>query len=524
MESISFGPENQGQQVGYNYGTINATFHSLPETPPKPFATIPFPRDLDFVNRGDILDQIDKQCSRPAGRVALVGLGGVGKSQLAIEYAHRIAEQQPDKWVFWIHAGTQARVDEGFRTIADAVKLPGRNQPKADIPQLVYYWLSNERNGRWIMILDSADDGDVFYNANSSHGLTPGDARDKRPFATYLPQSRNGSIIVTTRNRDLAFRLTGHRQNMIDVGPMAQADALTLLEKKLGSLGSPASLDVAADLISFDHIRTKRRTAADLLSLMSFFDRQGIPGWILKPSGVAKDTMREKGPDEAGGGESDDSGSTTDDDTNNDADDVIDGGFEDDVAILRDYCLILVDETGDEFEMHGLVQLSTRRWLEALGQQEAFKQQCIKRMAASFPTGKYENWATCRSLFAHVQVALGYRPSKARKVREKRLGKEDVATLASIAMFANILWSQGWWEEAEKLFVQVMETRKTKLGADHPDTLMSMHDLAYTWEDQGRRADALALMEDCAKARRRVLGEEHPYTLLSLTAVAEWSN
>ncbi|KAK4207230.1 hypothetical protein QBC37DRAFT_241786, partial [Rhypophila decipiens] len=56
--------------------------------------------------------------------------------------------------VFWVHAGTQARVEEGFRTIADAVKLPGRNQHKADIPQLIHGWLSNERNARWVLILD----------------------------------------------------------------------------------------------------------------------------------------------------------------------------------------------------------------------------------------------------------------------------------------------------------------------------------------------------------------------------------
>ena len=51
-----------------------------PETLPPPFAIIPFSRDPDFVSRGDILDQVDQRCSEPAGRVALVGLGGVGKS------------------------------------------------------------------------------------------------------------------------------------------------------------------------------------------------------------------------------------------------------------------------------------------------------------------------------------------------------------------------------------------------------------------------------------------------------------
>ncbi|KAK4032308.1 kinesin light chain [Parachaetomium inaequale] len=600
MPSASFGPQNHGLQVGQNYGPISAEFHlppERPETPPSPFATIPFSRDPDFVNRGDILDQVDQRCSAPAARVALVGLGGVGKSQLAIEYAHRVAAWQPNTWVFWVHAGTQARVEEGLMTIADAVKLPGRNQPKANILQLVYSWLSNERNGRWIMILDSADDRDVFYSPTSS------DARGGRPFATYLPQSRNGSIVITTRNKDLASRLTGDRQNIIDVGPMAQADAVTLLEKKLGL---PANPDIAADLvealdlvplaisqaaayiqaraprssaekylaefrenerkrarllgydggdlrrdggasnailttwqISFDYIRSKRPSAADLLSLMSFFDRQGIPGWILGNPKIARDAMGPRGGD-AGN-------SIMDGETNGTR-----GEFEDDVAMLRDYCLIATNEVGDEFEMHGLVQLSTRRWLEASEQLEAFTQRYIERMAASFPTGQYENWATCRGLFAHVQVSLGYRPSesttetwatllhnggwyassqgkydiaqqmvgKAREVRQRRCGREDVTTLASISLFASVLVDQGKWREAEKLNMQVMETRKTKLGADHPDTLRSMANLAAIYGNQGRWSEAEKLDVQVMETRKTKLGADHPDTLRSIANLA----
>ncbi|WPJ61335.1 hypothetical protein SMAC4_13446 [Sordaria macrospora] len=578
--SASFGPLNQGFQVGQNYAPINTEFHLPPErleTPPPPFATIPFSRDPDFVSRGDILDQIDQLCSKPAARVALVGLGGVGKSQLAIEFAHRTAERHPDTWVFWVHAGTQARVDEGFRAIADAAKLPGRNHPKANIPQLVYGWLCNKRNGKWVMVLDSADDHDVFY------GTTSNGTRNGQPFANSLPQSQNGSIIVTTRDKGLAGRLTGRRQNMIEIGPMAQTDALALLEKKLGSVLDnnvavnlvqaldfvPLAISQAAayiqaraprsspekylaefresernrskllqydggDLrrdggasnailttwkISFEHIRSKQLSAANLLSLMSFFDRQGIPGWVLNPSTITQDGAF---------------------------------SFEDDVAMLRDYCLITADETEDMFEMHGLVQLSTRRWLETFGQEETFREQYIERMAALFPTGQFENWSICRTLFAHARVTLDYQPSentveswaiilhnggwyawsqgkyedaqqmlgKAREVRERRLGIDDMATLSSTSLLASVFLDRGLWKEAEKLFVQVMETSKAKLGANHPLTLTSMANLASTYRNQGRWEEAEKLFVQVMETRKAKLGADHPDTLTSMGNLA----
>ena len=81
--------------------------------------------------------------------------------------------------------------------------------------------------------------------------------------------------------------------------------------------------------ISFDHIRNTRESAADLLSLMSFFDRQGIQEALLRrPSSTANDD-----------------------------------GFEDSVITLRDYSFITVTRDASTFEMHSLVQLATRTWL-----------------------------------------------------------------------------------------------------------------------------------------------------------------
>ncbi|KAI8649734.1 NB-ARC domain-containing protein [Fusarium keratoplasticum] len=477
-----------------------STFHRL-EPAPHPFASIPFRRDPTFVDRGNVLNQVDLQCSEPASRVALVGFGGVGKSQLAIEFAHRLAARSTERWLFWVHASTQARVIEGFKTIADNVKLWGRNQPEVDVLQLVFDWLSNERNGKWLLVLDSADDYDVLYGVS-------GNVKDGRPLATYLPQSHNGCIILTTRNKDLAFRLTGDYQRIHEIGPMTQQEALKLLENRLGLL---SDADVAAELVtsldliplaisqaaayiqmraprtslvqylrefrkseskrvellsydagdlrrdlrqdggasnailttwqvSFDHIRSRRPSAADLLSLMSFFDRQGIPESLLKPSKESHDSAQTTGLDDTTDSEIDGS----DDETGSD--------FEGDVATLRDYCLIILSEAENTFEMHGLVQLSTRRWLKAHGLQERFQEQYITVMADAFPIGNYENWTVMET-------------------SRTKLGADHPNTLTSMANLAWTYWKQGRWEEAEKLQVQVLEVSRTKLGADHPDTL-----------------------------------------------------
>ncbi|KAL6904231.1 TPR-like protein [Trichoderma evansii] len=568
------------------------------ETPPQPFPLIPFRRDPDFVNRGDYLDQINRCCSESAGRVALVGLGGIGKSQLAIEFAHRIAEERSDMWVFWIHAATQARVEEGFRVIADAVKLTGRNQPKANISLLVKNWLSNENNGRWMIILDSADSREVLYGSDESDG-------GQRPLATYLPQSRNGSVVVTTRSRDVAYKITGSNKNIIEIGPMAQTDALILLEKKLESL---SDVDIAKNLIhalecvplaitqaaayiqsrvprssikkylaefqesehkmvkllnhdagdlqrdgvasnavlktwqiSFEYIHSQQPSAADLLSLMSFFDRQGIPEWVLNPA------LDETGNSESESG-GDGSNSEIDSGTGSDTGSI----FENDIVMLRNYCLITTNKEGDKFEMHRLVQLSMKNWLKAFGLQEMFEQQYIELMAESFPTGEYENWAICRDLFAHIQVALDYRldenmleewatlchnggvyahlqgkydiaermANKAKKAYEKMLGKDSILTLQSMSLLASVISDKGRWEEAEKLLVQVMETSKIKLGADHPGTLASMGNLASIYNNQGRLDEAEKLEVQVMETSKINFGADHPDTLASMGNLA----
>ncbi|KAF1829132.1 hypothetical protein BDW02DRAFT_510708, partial [Decorospora gaudefroyi] len=82
--------------------------------------------------------------------------------------------------------------------------------------------------------------------------------------------------------------------------------------------------------------------------------------------------------------------------------------------------------------------------------------------------------------------------------------------------------NQGRWDDAEKLEVQVMETRKTKLGADHPDTLASMNNLAYTQKSLGRDVEAIELMRECVQLCQQRFRPNHPNLLSFLAALAQW--
>ncbi|KAH8691820.1 hypothetical protein BGW36DRAFT_464476 [Talaromyces proteolyticus] len=597
--------DNRGVQVGYNAGNVETHHHypaERPETPPGPLLSIPFLRDPDFVDRGTVLNQLHQRSTVPGSRTALVGLGGVGKSQLAIEYAYETHTQDPRTWVFWVHASNAARFEQSYQQIADTVKLFGRQDPKANIFKLVHDWLWDSKNGKWILILDNVDDAHFLLDRPDKVQSQAGheNGRTDRPLREYLPQSENGSILITSRSREAALKLVEQR-DIIAIEPMDEAHALALFEKKLRKQDESQDIaELAAALefiplaivqaaayisdpdrgcsvrqylnefqksdckkirlldhddgqfrrdweaknsvlvtwqISFDSIRQTRRSAADLLSLMSFFDRQGIPEALLQGR-TNQEIAQRSGSDDDEGSES--QSSITDE-------------FQNDILALRRYLFISISVDRTTFEMHNLVQLATRRWLEANGELERWKQQYIRNLNSEFPTGEYENWAQCQVLFPHAKSAATQQPRerdpllewasllhkaawydwkkgngaegenlsvRAMKARKKLLGLEHEDTLNSIQMVGLIYSLEGRWNEAEALFVQVMETRKRMLGAEHPDTLTSMNNLASTYHNQGQWKEAEALFVQVMETRKRMLGAEHPHTLTSMANLA----
>ncbi|KAF2175506.1 TPR-like protein [Zopfia rhizophila CBS 207.26] len=548
-------------------------------TKPSLSSTVPFRRDGDFISR-ESLTTIHQICARPVTRAALVGLGGVGKSQIAIEYAYQVRDESPTTWAFWVHGGTRARFEEGYRRIAEATRMDGWDNPKADVLRRVRSWLCDESNGRWVMVVDNADDSDVFFpplhRTQAVRATIPGQAGE--PLLDFLPQSPNGSILVTSRSQDVAHRLTGSHSSIIEVKPMDEDDALALLQKKLSfnvNKGNAVELTHALDYmplaitqaaayiaqraphmtvlryldeirksdrararllkkdvgdsrrdgrasnsiiatweISFEHIRREMPTAARLLSLMGLFDRQGIPESLLRDRYGRDDD-----------GEAD---------------------FDDDIYTLTSYSLVEMSTDGKEFEMHRLVQFSTKKWLELNQELEGWKETYVTLMDESYPVGHYENWPVCQALFPHAQAAVGCRPADVKaleawasvlfkaawyasemgqyevakdmgagalEAREATLGAEHPSTLTSVSNLALVMRNQGKYEAAEEMNRRALEGYEKALGKEHPSTLTSVSNLALVLQYQGKYEAAEEMNRRALEGREKALGKEHPDTI-----------
>ncbi|PNP46426.1 hypothetical protein THARTR1_10748 [Trichoderma harzianum] len=691
--------------------TVNKAYHiAPPRTPPAMIILFPFRNDPDFTGHITLLRELVHECSSHPSRLALVGIGGIGKTHLAIELAYRLVRLAKMS-VFWVNAESQSSINESFRTIASNLSSwkPGSTE---DALRISHRWLSEERNGRWILFLDGANDHSIFRNE------------------LYLPKSQNGAIIITTRRRDVAYGLTGNQQDVLEMRPMSVSEGVSLLESKLGrtreeqfrkdtaasglvkslgliplaicraaayiqstptkppvedddgrsyrlddndpllrhhhldhaqimpdtlstqspksshrgdsqsrgvytdddeefsdtfmyegdedehlmnqedthtaqsdkkgakigygSHGTPSDDDMvelseedepeaetakdkakllqAEELLvrlkdseeekikllefevfspdgsgqvleslfrtfksSIDAIRSQSSSATDLLSLMSFFDRRGIPKWLLRPFRRGHGArLTDVSPSE---------------DTLDEASGDLDFLFNQDLEILLNHCLITANGTKQMFEMHGLVQLSVKKNLDA-SRLQTFEQQFIKRLAMNFPRSIYSSWETCEELFAHVQAAASNQPGQnlledfanllhnggrfarlqgryeiAMQLAEQALAarqraeKDDTKTLTLIAL---ILMDQGLYDKAEELLQQALDACKRRSpNLNNRRTEIGLNDkLALVYKAKGRWKDAMDIQLTEVFYRTGLLGLDYPRTLTSESNLA----
>ena len=198
---------------------------------------LPYGRDDGFRGREEILRQMDgrlENASEEARRrtVVLYGIGGAGKTEIAVEYAYIHRTKYTS--IFWIDCSSQSEIYRHFWKAADRLvkhyqqvhkgqknyteiathlrlvnliddngSLSTESQHAGQIVDAVKEWISDDRNQQWLLVFDNYVDIDSFT------------------LQDYVPESPQGSIIVTSRRRDLNIISFG-----IEVEEMSMEEAL----------------------------------------------------------------------------------------------------------------------------------------------------------------------------------------------------------------------------------------------------------------------------------------------------------
>ena len=201
-----------------------------------PLSDLPEPKDA-FFGRALELAQLRTMLSLGTlgtsrqQRAVLWGLGGFGKTRIALEYLRRYQEDYSA--ILWINAATYDSAEESFARAANILKSRlffHHHAPslgvKANI-QLVHQWLASSKNIGWLMIIDSLDDLESF------------DCRD------LVPKCSHGSVIVTSTQSQAkdVFQSEG-----LEIGELVTFDGCKML---LDGVGAEADLKKGTPLFQY---------------------------------------------------------------------------------------------------------------------------------------------------------------------------------------------------------------------------------------------------------------------------------
>src|SRR2546421_2821721 len=206
-------------------------------TGPVPAWNVPLRRNPFFTGREPVFTQIHKLLH--AGKTAALsqppaisGLGGIGKTQTAVEYAYRYREEY--QYVLWVQANTSEALLANFVALAGVLDLPEQDAQEQQITvQAVKHWL--ESHSGWLLIFDNADDLGML--------------RD------YLPEGNKGHILLTTRAQAM-----GGLARKIELDTMEAEEGAELLLRRAGIIAKDAALGTA--------LVTDRAAALDIVDAM----------------------------------------------------------------------------------------------------------------------------------------------------------------------------------------------------------------------------------------------------------------
>ncbi|KAK0763040.1 hypothetical protein N5P37_004023 [Trichoderma harzianum] len=183
---INNGRDQRGFAAATAASAIKALLESYRRTIPRENFLVPIQRNPNFTGREDVLRELLAKIHPDANtdgwyRGAITGQEGIGKTQIALEAVHRLHEDHPDCFIFWVSAKDAITFENDYYEIGKQIKIEGIDKDEADVKQLVKSALSEEKCGLWVLVIDGADDLELL-------GLS-----------SYLPFSRNGFVLFTVR-------------------------------------------------------------------------------------------------------------------------------------------------------------------------------------------------------------------------------------------------------------------------------------------------------------------------------------
>ncbi|KAG6896782.1 hypothetical protein C0992_006088 [Termitomyces sp. T32_za158] len=490
---------------------------------------VPAPSPL-FVGRKDILSDLDKFFKPQNSSLkmqmqqhyVLHGIGGAGKTQIALEFCHKFGSRFSS--MYMINASSQASIEQFLTLLARSVKLINTT------PAAALTWLCYQK-AEWLIILDNADDPDIDLN-------------------DFFPDCNHGNIIITSRNEgSKMYSIENHQkiQEMTHEDSLAvfykashrkkdeQEDAKKLVQE-LGFLAL-AIVQAGSYLYYNQHIKVKQYLESykkDMQRYLGGTRKQRIDKYQLSVF-VTWDKSYQKLDEKAKAilmlcGVLNNSKiplsiferawrnlSSTCEVNTQELQDFL-GNFaihdrewsdellEEALEMLRSYSLIEIRGQGATLlDIHPLVH----RWtFESLSSKEQKKaQQCAQQLFYCLGDGKLK-YNDAAELVLHIRALMRYLNHKC----ENHNVAEALAQIFSIACF---------WSDMEQIQHQVLEECKKKVGCNHSDTIKAMYNLAETFWKNEKFKEAEKLNQEVLNVTRDFFGVSHPDTIAAMSKLAK---
>jgi tetratricopeptide (TPR) repeat protein/transcriptional regulator with XRE-family HTH domain len=463
-----------------------------------------------FVGREGELAELRRQLGH-GGCVAVHGMAGVGKTQLAARYARQERAAYPGG-VLWLRAAEESTLLGDLAGLAWPLALPERRQREQERHiAAVVRWLRQHPN--WLLVLDNLEPaawtaaehwlaadlpGHLLATSRTPMwpvrlALEPLPLEPARRF--LLRRTGQGDVHAADEVAETLGRLPlalAQAAAYVDVSGRDLTSYAELLRTRLVELMNEARPEdyphtlATTWQLSFERLKTDRGAAVALLRLCAYLGPDEIPiGMLQAGAGAVPDELRAAL-----------------------ADDV---ELDRTIAVLRRYSLAQRD--GDRLRIHRLVQAVVRETMRAAGEAEWLPAaiRLLERVVPDAPHRDTRHWPLCARALAHAQAV------------DLAVGDRQVEPQAHSRVLTRIgayLFARGEYRSARRLFERALAIRERALGGDHPDTAQSLDDVGMTLYMLHEPAAARRLVERALAIRERVLGADDPLTAICVRNLA----